>query len=786
MRFEIARERDDAPIKILPLLDVPILGELQGRNGIGKSLSIKLLQLLTGSQPWTARSEHEAWRTLRERLGPTSVTVSGLEGAKIVEWDLTPAAWPETPPTDVADLFAVTPHGTGIEARIDESPADLQQIRQVLVVHRLVGDETLEDSVRVQIGQMETRTTNEAASIGDVVDNVREILVDAVETLEPLSGRSVRRLETHLKALAETQRGLAEKREASQERLSRLTALENRSRTLRRLEELQAQNESSDLGARVATLDQQINEVRADRDGRFEAAIADVQLRQRIQDARAEVERVEALLARAEEDAREKAAEAFLVDKTSELDADSVAAVHDEVAQEIVRLREAQASQDAVPLVSKAATTVKRALDRVDPASLLEHPFAVLDGRDVSGRELADGVDAELRVLAGAARDPSGAQLETELNAATERLAAIVELERAAARQRRHTTALRNRRKELLDLTGQADGDASERYTELEKQLASLEDQRRTLQGSHFRYAILVEELAPGEDLPRARARLLRDLRAAGVVADEDLPDTRTATETVLRELDFDLREIGVGIDEASRSLESARERRSLGAEALEHSPLVEALKLKGVVVPASTDAKAIEQLAEDLLRAAEQVVERLDVLRRESEGLAGAFRFLDAGEVDQDMSRIDRVRAAAEHRIVEALNQPVLQQELFDRGAVEGYDNRRKTVTFRPAGSSASVTRSLSAFSSGERVFAYTQMRLRAIAESPAACSNRLVVLDEFGAFLESRRVRALEGLVEDELLGHGIDRVLFILPLTANQQTNQHGYVVLDRSSS
>jgi hypothetical protein len=43
VRFEIARERQDPPVRVLPLLTIPILGELQGRNGIGKSLSVKLL-----------------------------------------------------------------------------------------------------------------------------------------------------------------------------------------------------------------------------------------------------------------------------------------------------------------------------------------------------------------------------------------------------------------------------------------------------------------------------------------------------------------------------------------------------------------------------------------------------------------------------------------------------------------------------------------------------------------------------------------------------------------------
>jgi hypothetical protein len=57
-------------------------------------------------------------------------------------------------------------------------------------------------------------------------------------------------------------------------------------------------------------------------------------------------------------------------------------------------------------------------------------------------------------------------------------------------------------------------------------------------------------------------------------------------------------------------------------------------------------------------------------------------------------------------------------------------------------------------------------------------------VALDEFGAFLESRRIAALEDLVRDELLGHGIDAVLFILPLTSDVIVNEHGFALIDRS--
>jgi len=785
VRFEIARERDDPPVRVLSLLTVPRLGELQGRNGIGKSLSVKLLELLTGQQPWL--SESEAWRTLRDRLGPTSVTATGLEGGQTIEWDLAPSAWPESPPADIERLCDPSDRGTGLELRIDGNPATLAEVRPLLRVHRLVGDETLEDSVRARISKIQTRAEEEFAALGAISDTVEGVLAEAAEVLEPLSGRVVRQLTGQLADLRETRKRLVEQRRSDNDRVERLLKLEQRSRALRRLEDLEAAGATTALTGRLKDLEEKIAELRRERDQGFVAAVADVQLRGSIENARAEVERVEGLLERAVRDARLRAAEAGLDGKDAALDADAVDAAHDAVVEEIRLLRETQVGQDAVPLVRQAATNVQRALMRVDPPTVLDHSFAVIDDRDVTGRELALGIDVRLRRLDDAIRDPSSEQLESRIAAASARLESIGQLQRALARQRRHSTALRNRRNELLELTGQAEGDASTRYVELEQQISTLEEERLDLQGEHFRYSILLEDLEPGGDIPHAGERLTRDLRAAGVVVDEDLVDTRAAVEASLRETDYQLRRSEVALDELQRNLESASERRSVGLEALEHTALVSALRAQGEKIPPDADAQAIETVAEQLLRAVEYVGASLKRLDSEAVGAIGAFAFLESGEPrDFDPTRIERVRTAAEDRIVAALSQPVLLKELFGDGIVEAYDHRRRVVTFRPDGSPTAVTRALSAFSSGERVFAYTQMRLRAIADNEDPCENRIVVLDEFGAFLEARRIRALEQLVQDELLGRGIDRVLFVLPLTSSTTVSEDGFVLTDRHSS
>lgn len=68
---------------------------LEGRNGIGKTLAVRLLELISGEQPYA--SAPAAWRSLRKNLGPTTVTVTGLKGGEELVVDLTPGEWPEEP-----------------------------------------------------------------------------------------------------------------------------------------------------------------------------------------------------------------------------------------------------------------------------------------------------------------------------------------------------------------------------------------------------------------------------------------------------------------------------------------------------------------------------------------------------------------------------------------------------------------------------------------------------------------------------------------------------------------
>src|SRR4051794_3826346 len=91
------------PLKVLDELPDEPLTVLEGLNGIGKTLAIRVLQLCTGTFPYASR-DSPAWKSLCEGLGEFTITVSGLKGQfHEIRWTGHSHDWGE--PTTAPDYF---------------------------------------------------------------------------------------------------------------------------------------------------------------------------------------------------------------------------------------------------------------------------------------------------------------------------------------------------------------------------------------------------------------------------------------------------------------------------------------------------------------------------------------------------------------------------------------------------------------------------------------------------------------------------------------------------------
>jgi hypothetical protein len=103
----------------------------------------------------------------------------------------------------------------------------------------------------------------------------------------------------------------------------------------------------------------------------------------------------------------------------------------------------------------------------------------------------------------------------------------------------------------------------------------------------------------------------------------------------------------------------------------------------------------------------------------------------------------------------------------LFDSGTVRRVNLDEESITWTtPSGETR--TRPLAAFSSGEQALGFMRARLQQIADQPT--TDRLVFLDEFGAFISADRRRPLAELLTSDELRALAEQVVVVLPLQSD----------------
>ena len=113
--------------------------------------------------------------------------------------------------------------------------------------------------------------------------------------------------------------------------------------------------------------------------------------------------------------------------------------------------------------------------------------------------------------------------------------------------------------------------------------------------------------------------------------------------------------------------------------------------------------------------------------------------------------------------------NNPIIRSKLLP-GSTGGIhvDIGNRRVAWREEQRERS--RPFEAFSSGEQAFAYTQARLALLDDDASAAKNRLLVLDEFGAFIAHDRLQVLLTYLRERATERESDQLLVILPLSSD----------------
>ena len=410
-------------LTILP--EVPDLPAvlIEGRNGIGKTVLVHLLELISGKQPF---AEHrKSWLSLRERLGNTAITLSGLNDGHQLVVKFTPHQWPtDEVPLTIGDWLG--------EVSVDGQIVRVADAQRLLWVERFAGNEDVGRTLRRRLDIYADRVGRTQHQISSTINRINEALQPLVEQLRPLDPQ---RLVAHQHELAE-----AETREVEAE-AELETAIARHERVLAAIEHSRrvdaANDPSAELAARRSELQRELtgateehDEVqervrqiseRLTRDGDAQAALADPQ---RIQRHRAKrLRNLENDVARAARNLQ------------IEPGRDEVLGARDVARSQLEELRRQRALLDAGGQTSRLIDRVDGLLVSAAAEGLDDQEFAIMRDERFSVGEVQAGMRMRAEELRGR---PLPEELQT--------------LDRAIAEAQRHAAWLNTLANTLSDL----------------------------------------------------------------------------------------------------------------------------------------------------------------------------------------------------------------------------------------------------------------------------------------------------------------------------------------------
>ena len=742
---------------------------LEGLNGIGKTLAVRLLEVCTGTMPYDQDSA--AWRSLRDGLGPVTIEVTGLRGAERVEWVTDSGDWESTDGTaPSSSWFSVI--------AIDGQPATLETVRQLITVHRLAGDEGITDTFAARaeayaaaVRRWMTRHTHEEQGPLAELENVT---ATALDLLTDWSSDKWRDLRTRAASASDDVASLEVAAHASQ--LRRKGIDEALTLSLRLAE---IRRRAPGLQRELAEIDSQIQAARSEQEAaqrQVAALAAEVgrtePLERELRNARRTLERNRRKLETASyKAARQAAALDLQVDKRAVDDYIS------QLRQLGENLRKQRARLDATPAMKSLLQDLTGELSAAESRGLgdqitfedADNGFQLTVSQTRSGM-LARRAYLEQRPPAPEATEVSEALARSEAN--LHRALALSETLESVGRFIR----LVNGNEDRVDaaLRAGAGGQAADA-------LQSASNRRRladrTLLDLATRRAAVAQRLGVSEDSTSEEAI---GKQLDHVLAQLDLPEDQLQHELLVAEgtvtrAQQDLASAQHRANDLRQQLSTAEGEVRRATDLLYaddrlawvRSSIAALHPLPGTA-PSSIESRfpALEAAKTTVAQVNDRLGEhrtQLVAVERALHGVAHHIR----GQTIGTSNYVQELQSWLAGRYSEWFNNPRVRKELLaDSEGDVRVDLEGRQVTWRSRQGERS--RPLEAFSSGEQAFAYTKVRLARLDEEGAVAANRLIVLDEFGAFIARDRLQVLFDYLRERAAEHEGDQVLVILPLS------------------
>jgi len=751
------------PLKILPELPDARLALMEGLNGIGKTLAIRLLELCTGGRPYSMESA--AWRSLCMGLGEFQVTIGDLNGTREIRWRADTRDW-----LDLSADIATLPFR---EITVDGKASSLQSIQAILAVHRLSGDE----------GIIET-LAQEADAAGEIVGRWRRRYADQkagpLARLEAIAYEGIRLLGDWS---LETYRSLAATSEDA--RVTAAAALEVVENAQRRRDKIGLAHElsirlselrrrSPDLVSRLERADQELADLEGKRE-RLQRDIAELAgrvagskpIQRELTNAMKTLERNRDRLAR-QTSKVSKAASELNVAPTQY----AVREVIGSLRNELEGLKAEQTALDAAPSMRALLDGLGLPLAQAETGGLgdqiaLDDPVTEVQ---LTVSQTRTGMATRRAYLEGKPPPPQAREVAQRVDRARQSLDRAEVLLGLLEEANRYKRLVATNEDRVQRAVAAFKPTITTELRQLEKQRVTSDERLLELVAERER---LKQQLGVGEGANEKvlSSQLVTVLGDLGI-GEEDLDATLEESQSGLQTSQITLIEADASAADFRRHLVRAEAEIRKAASALRSHRELDWVRQaiaesKRPIGPGLQDQL---QLVDDARDRASAVGDRLGELRAQLAAvelaLRGVARHL-RGQDPETSRYLSELQGWLGIHFSSWFNLPRVRKELLP--TAEG-DIKVDLGTSEVRWTEHGITRSrpLDAFSSGEQAFAYTRARLARLDEAKEQPANRLIVLDEFGAFIAHDRLSGLLAYLSERANQYPNDQVLVVLPLS------------------
>jgi hypothetical protein len=762
MRIQLKRANADGGLRVIPEIPDIGVGLIEGPNGVGKSLAIQLAQLITGTQPW---SDSALWGSLRNAVGEAEIeiTIEGLRSGKRIWASLTPEKWPDDPPPGGDDSIA--------RVRIDDEDSSIAEVGSILNVVRFSATEDLPVVAGQEIGREAQRFKTAARTAGPRIEALRLRSGAIADLLGDAAPAEHEALAKRIEERAEQQKGAVEALEAASGRRDDIGRAIELHRSINDAELPGDAREKLEI---LAELAEKKRGERAAIDEEIEKAIKSLaesgDPQSTLEDAdRRRVSREKTLAKRIA-----KASEIVASHKLEypsdpgEIDPDALA---EEIAAGKDRLKALEAERrglDAGSRVLTAIDEISPALSAVVDEGLGDQVIARIGETDVTTSMLLGGLKGREAQIEGAEPSVRAAELDDQVKAAARSLGALKDLSKSLASIEKARKNLDESSKELeaaRDALGKSEEELKN-YDELVLTRDRLSEELGAilLEEVELRRALGILQVASKADMESE----LAEIAGRHDLDPERLSDHFVESEQALGEAQGALELARRALELAQRDRDQATSRLRFAARQIKTDPEL-APALAALEAHAGDDDSFASGLGW-LARRARDLADRMD---QSLNALQSIEFILDTVAQNPDATSLgdpalaDAVFASLDERLRERLSSPAIRDALFDDQELRSVDLRKKTVSW--GSGEALVERPIESFSTGEQAFAFTQARVLALDTLPPG-RDRLLALDEFGAFVAANRRGHLARFLGRQEVAERATQILVVLPLRSN----------------